>query len=375
MQNILFIHSSAELYGSDRSLYNIIKYLDKSKYTLHVLLPSNGPLAVELKKFPSVKVIIHDIAILRRKNLSFTGFFSYISSLHKSIRFIRDYIKKNEIHIVETNTAVTFPGAIAAKRERIVSLWHIREIIANKYENFFVSFVMNRYSDVIIANSRSTGNALKVNQNKVRIVYNAIEKSEADSEIIQRDSDSITIGMAGRINRWKGQKLFVDAAEQVLKKNSNVKFVIAGEAYTGELYLKEELIRYIKEKKLEKSIKLLGQVTDMSKFYRSIDIFVLPSIQPEPFGLVVIEAMKYSLPVIATNHGGPTEIISDGVDGFLVDYHEQSDMAKKMQMLIENEQLRRDIGKRARLKQIQQFSMSSVITALEAIYNEYDKHK
>ena len=48
----------------------------------------------------------------------------------------------------------------------------------------------------------------------------------------------------------------------------------------------------------------------------------------EPFGLVVIEAMEYGIPVIATNHGGPTEIITEGKDGFLVDYHKPDQMAE-----------------------------------------------
>ena len=67
-------------------------------------------------------------------------------------------------------------------------------------------------------------------------------------------------------------------------------------------------------KNLNNKVILLGQVDDMMSFYKGLDIFILPSIQPEPFGLVVIEAMNNKLPVVATNHGGPVEIIENKVN-------------------------------------------------------------
>ena len=100
-------------------------------------------------------------------------------------------------------------------------------------------------------------------------------------------------------------------AAKVVIENPNVEFLIAGDVYKGEEQIRIDLKEYIKERKMEQKTKLLGQVKDMNNFYSNIDIFILPSIQPEPFGLVVIEAMAKNLPVVATNHGGPVEIIED----------------------------------------------------------------
>lgn len=371
MTNVLFIHSSSELYGSDRSLLNIVKNIDRDEYNVHVILPCAGPLVEEMKKISNIKVNIFEVAVLRRKNLSIKGGLEYICNFNKSISYIKKYIKDYSIDIVDTNTAVVFPGAIAAKKLKKKSVWHIREIIKSNFENKVISSIMNKYADLIIANSKATGKALKVNPEKVRVVYNAVTDYEDTKDVIEKDR--ITIGMAGRINRWKGQKLFVDAAYIVHQSIPEARFKIAGEVYTGEDYIRDELVEHIKEKGLENCVQLLGQVNDMSLFYKSIDIFVLPSIQPEPFGLVVIEAMDYSLPVIATNHGGPTEIIDDGIDGYLVDFTTADEMAKKIIVLASDSNLRQKIGMKGKEKKAKNFSVKSMTQGVEKVFYEVMK--
>jgi glycosyltransferase involved in cell wall biosynthesis len=367
MKNILFIHSSSELYGSDRSLLNIVKNIDKTQYKIFVILPCFGPLVDEMKKIPGVSVEIFEVAILRRKNLSIIGAMKYIREFYVSYRYLKNYIRKNSISIVDTNTAVVFPGAIAAKHSNVKSVWHIREIIKNNFENRVISLVMNRYAHLIVANSKETGKALYVDQSKVRAIYNAVEEKENMAEI---PHSQLTVGMAGRINRWKGQKLFIDAAEIVHRVMPEVIFKVAGDAYKGEEQIRDEIIHYILKKHLENTVILLGQVNDMSDFYRNIDLFVLPSIQPEPFGLVVIEAMEYGLPVIATNHGGPTEIISNGIDGYLVDYQNAEQMANKIIELMSDKERRKRMGLKGKEKKRNCFSISEMVRGIENVFEE-----
>ncbi len=367
MFNILFIHSSSELYGSDRSLLNIVKNIDRTKYRIHVVLPCQGPLVDEMKKIQDVTVTIFEVAVLRRKNLSCKGLWSYSKSFMKSIRFIKKYIVVNQIDIVDTNTAVVFPGAIAAKWCKKKSVWHIREIINNKFENVVISHIMQKYSDLIIANSEATGKALKVGKSKVRVVYNAVENTNNGIKI---PHEKLIVGMAGRINRWKGQKLFIDMAELVYKQHPDALFLIAGDAYYGEEYLRIELEKYIKNKKMQDSIILLGQVNDMDTFYNNLDVFVLPSIQPEPFGLVVIEAMEHGLPVVATNHGGPVEIITNGVDGYLVPYTSQFQMAEKVNELLNDKNKRKEMGEKGIEKKQRRFSIDAMVNGVQDVFDE-----
>lgn len=365
-KHILFIHSSSELYGSDRSLLYLIKELDKIKYKITVLLPCDGPLVAELKKVDGVDIEIYEVAVLRRKNLSVRGMLRYCFDFASSYSYIKKMIKRQHIDVVYTNVAVVFPGAIAATLSKdCKSVWHIREIIKSKKERAIVSAIVNRFADVIIANSRATGDAICKNPSKLCIVYNAVDNKK--TAVTHEDKQRIVVGMAGRINRWKGQKLFVDMAEIVNKVRPSVVFLIAGSAYTGEEYLEEDLRHYIAEKGLSDTVQMLGQVNDMDDFYQSLDIFVLPSIQPEPFGLVVIEAMEKKVPVIATNHGGPVEIIRDGVDGYLVPFDNADAMAERCILLCDDWNLRKRIGDNAQDRKRSMFSLEKTVHGIEDV--------
>lgn len=366
MKNILFLHSSAELYGSDRSLLNIVKYIDKTKFKVFVILPDNGPLVDEMQKLEDVQVDVFELAVLRRKNISIWGGIEYTKQFVQSMRYLHKYNLNNRIDLIDTNTSVIFPGAVYAKFKKIKSVWHIREIIKSNIENKVISFVMNQFADLIAANSKSTGNELNVSTKKIRVVYNAVEEIEEKNLHAKGDF----IGMAGRINRWKGQKLFVDAAEKVHAIHPEVRFKIAGDVYQGEEHLKTELKKYIVDKHLENTIILEGQVDDMHAFYESLSIFVLPSIQPEPFGLVVIEAMEHKVPVIATNHGGPVEIIDHGENGFLVDYKEADEMAERITQLLDDRDLKEQIGQAGFEKKREIFSVSHMVRRIENVFEE-----
>ena len=383
MNNIVFLHSSSELYGSDRSLLNLVKNLDKDKFNITVILPEDGPLVDKINRFDNVEVIINELVVLRRKNLSLSGMSQYFIMLIKSIKFINNLIKEKNIDIVYTNTSVIFAGGISAKLCKVKSIWHIREIIKSKYERFIVSRIVNTFSDYIIANSKATAEAISKNKDKVKVIYNAIdiEKDinleyidEAYNEVaatVVRSNKKIKVGMAGRINRWKGQKLFVDMAKLISQENDNVEFLIAGNVYKGEDYILDDLKEYILESGVKDKIGLLGQVDNMNSFYKNIDIFILPSIQPEPFGLVVIEAMNNKLPVVATNHGGPVEIIDNNIDGFLVDYKDAKEMAQVVNKLIKDKELRSYIAANAERKVKEKFNVSRYVDEISCILEEF----
>jgi glycosyltransferase involved in cell wall biosynthesis len=335
-----------------------------------VLLPCHGPLSEALKETQGVEVFIAGVAVLRRKNLSVRGFIRYMKELFASYRYIKMLIKTHAIDVVYTNTGVVFPGAIAARHSGIKSVWHVREIFLHRMENLLISAVMDRYADIIIANSQATARAIRVDQGKVRVVYNAIEHGSSLVLPQGRRSAHPTVGMAGRINRWKGQKLFVDAAVLVHNRCPEAVFQIAGDAYVGEEHLATDLQAYIHAKGLDDHIRLLGRVEDMEAFYADLDVFVLPSIQPEPFGLVAIEAMERGVPVVATNHGGPTEIIEDGVDGFLVDADSPERMAERIIALLSDASLRERIGQAGRRKRRERFSIETMLVGIQGTLNE-----
>jgi glycosyltransferase involved in cell wall biosynthesis len=129
--------------------------------------------------------------------------------------------------------------------------------------------------------------------------------------------------MFSRISHWKGQKYFIEAIN-LLKDNpefENMEFWIIGDAIMGteEEKYKKYIIELINNYDLSDNIKLFGFIENPIEYMQNIDILVLPSIYPEPFGRVIVEAMLLNKVVIATNMGGAKEIIEHNNSGFLVE--------------------------------------------------------
>jgi glycosyltransferase involved in cell wall biosynthesis len=104
----------------------------------------------------------------------------------------------------------------------------------------------------------------------------------------------------------------------------------------------------------------------MQAWCRSL-IALAPSIWPEPFGIVVLEAMSAGRPVIATRMGGLTDIVVDGQTGLLVPPHDPAALEQAMRMLLENPELRQQMGRAGKIR-LKQFSASQVVPRIEATY-------
>lgn len=134
------------------------------------------------------------------------------------------------------------------------------------------------------------------------------------------------IGIVGRLQRWKGMHTLVEAMPKVLHKHPDAHCVIVG----GKHELEPDYLDYVKERisalKLEDQVILAGLQRNVPEWMQAMDVFVHAS-DNEPFGIVIIEAMALGKPVIAGDVGGPTEIITDGVNGLLTPYEDAEALA------------------------------------------------
>jgi L-malate glycosyltransferase len=147
-------------------------------------------------------------------------------------------------------------------------------------------------------------------------------------------NDQFVVGIVGRIEKPKGQYQVIEAVAKL--KEFNIKAIVVGSAME-ENYL-EELKFKIKELEIEDKVIFIGFTKDVAEHMQLFDVNVLAT-EHETFGLVVIEAMANRVAMIATNKGGPLEIIKNGVDGLLYDGTSE-DLAKKIESLVKDETLR-----------------------------------
>ncbi|MCW8196176.1 glycosyltransferase family 4 protein [Proteobacteria bacterium 005FR1] len=176
-----------------------------------------------------------------------------------------------------------------------------------------------------------------------------------------------TVGIFGRIVRWKGQKEFIEAAA-IVAEHWDVKFFVIGETTDGEEAYWSQVLKTVEDLGLEDRIVFTGYVEKVYDYYALMDVVVHASIKPEPFGRVVLEAMSEGKPVIASTLGGPKEFINDGENGLLVDPMDKALLAKRILEVIRNPQLAEGLGCAARKKIEQFFSRQEYGKRMEALY-------
>ena len=168
----------------------------------------------------------------------------------------------------------------------------------------------------------------------LRRIYNPIEIG--NGEDICYNMKSKIIISAGTLNYNKGFDMLIDVAKIVLKKHNDWRWVVCGE---GEE--RKRLEEKIEKNNLTENLILKGNVSNIEEYYRKSAIFVLTS-RTEGFGLVLTEAKKEGLPCVSFRcPAGPSEIILDGINGYLLDCFDIEQMAEKINQLIVNQDIRK----------------------------------
>lgn len=162
------------------------------------------------------------------------------------------------------------------------------------------------------------------------VMHNAVDLSDAievTPQVNLAQKDKIILGVIGRLDPTKGFSHAIRAL-----KNLDEKFILK---IAGSGPFDNELKKITKELNLENRVEFLGWVEKKS-FFKSIDIFIFPS-DEEPFGLVLLEAMKYGKPTIVRNVDGPREIIRDGIDALM--FSDPSQIPELVTKLVRDEKL------------------------------------
>ena len=188
---------------------------------------------------------------------------------------------------------------------------------------------------------------------KVQRIYLGVEENKIDKErveILRKEyglAESFVVGIVGRIEKGKGQYKVLEAVSML--KEMDVKVVVVG-SFMSEGY-ERELRKLTQDLGIASKVIFTGFTKEVHEHIKLFDVNVLAT-ENETFGLVVIEAMINQVPMIATNRGGPLEIIDDGVDGLLFDGTSE-DLAQKIELYYKDKTLVEKIQKNA-LKKVQE---------------------
>jgi len=155
------------------------------------------------------------------------------------------------------------------------------------------------------------------------------------------------VGIVGRLQRWKGIHVFIDALAKVRTAHPDVVGAIVGGKHPFEPEYSESLRRQIDQRGLSDAIMMPGFQTNIAEWMHAFDVFVHAS-DREPFGLVVVEAMAMGLPVVASDAAGPTEIITEGVDGLFAPFEDDAALADQIRRYLDHPAWAVSVGTLAR---------------------------
>ena len=180
----------------------------------------------------------------------------------------------------------------------------------------------------------------------------------------------LAIGIFGRVTHWKGQKEFLRAALQVLQRFPRLKVYVVGDASDGDPKYFDECRAIARSSAFADQIEFTGLVTEVAVYYRKCTVVVHASIEPEPFGMVLIEAMAEARPVVASTLGATSEIIQDGVEGYLVDPRDPQAMVERISTLLANPSLAADMGLKGYNKVLTHYDPTGGARRFERLYME-----
>jgi len=303
----------------------------------------------------------------------------------KSLFEIRSLIKDFKPDLIHLNsTKISILGSIAPKlllkKSKIVYTahgWVFNEDLNTIKKNFYkileryTAFLKNKILTVSEFDKK-TALQLGIKKEKLKTIYNGIKslqlktREDARSTLskhlnIKIKSDDFLIGSIGNLYKNKGFGYLLNSIKQVLSENYNLKLVIIGE---GEK--REQLMRIIKEEKLEKNVFLSGKIDNASALLSAFDIYVNSSIK-EGLSYTILEAMQAKIPIIVTNAGGNPEMIEDGINGFVAEKKDIDDIANKIINLLQNKN-KADLFALNSQEKLKQFSLDLMVGKTFNIY-------
>lgn len=372
-ENILFIDHASAIGGAENSLLLMLQHLDRSQWQPH-LACANGRLA---QASQSLNIPTHLISLPRlRRSRQFSH------DWHVGSSAISKLAKQLDAKILHANTVrAAIYTAPAAKTARGPFLWHMRDfwlsesrpnrLWVDRWGKRFLCLAATR----VIANSQATSRHLPC-AGKTAVLLNAIDIARFDPTMdgrTLRQQFNIplnipVVGMVGRLRPWKGQHRFIQMAAQVSQQMPKAHFLITGGSPFGvaDGYA-VELRELVTKTGLDTRLTFTGHLDDVRPALAAMDVFIHPG-DPEPFGLVNIEAMAMNKPVVAFAHGALPEIVVDGETGLLMQPDDVDVLATAVLNLLHHPEKARKMGQNGRHRVETHFNINQYMRKLDALY-------
>jgi glycosyltransferase involved in cell wall biosynthesis len=382
LRRILYIEDAPAVGGSAVCLEELVRGLDGSRFEPFVLFAFDLPAraAFEAAGVPNATVAAirglpepalpedRETLVPRLKRLApyrlLWSLKAYARVERADARRLAEWMTRERFDIVHANNSLTanLTAIVAASRAGVPVVSHQR--------GYFVPTAFQRYAARRVARflcvSRSVADhyaARGLRRDRILTVYDGIDVASLRPRI-GPPRERFVIGWAGRLVEWKGPSVFVDAAEMILARRSDLDFVIAG----GGPDLPGLRERLDGSALLGDRVRLAGYRSDAREIIAGCDVFVNSSTKPEPLGHSALEAMAFGIPVVASACGGLVEVVAHETSGLLVEPGNARALADALLRLLGDGDLRGRLGIEGRRRAERIFGLDRHVKTIEGVY-------
>lgn len=397
---MLFLNPSGQLGGAERSLIDILESLrsESPPLDLHLLTSAEGPLVQRIREtglevtvlpLPSAVARLGDGGKPTRRN----GLFGYAVGLVRWMRAVppligylarlRRAVRRIAPDVIHSNGfKMHILGIGAAGGTPVV--WHVHDFIAHRPMMARVLRTLAGRCGAAIANSRAVQAEIEDICGPVLPVYlcyNAVdlERFSPSGPVLDLDElagfgpadpGTVRVGFVGTFAWWKGHLTFLDALSRLSGELPFRAYIIGGPVYEteGSQHSLEDLRARTRDLGLADRVAFTGFVDDADAAIRYLDVVVHASTRPEPFGLVIAEAMACGRPVIISSAGGAAELVTLEETGLGHRPGDVTGLVMALDRLLRHEPLRKQLGEAARESAISRFDRRRLPGDLVPIY-------
>lgn len=290
-------------------------------------------------------------------------------------------VRRRRFSLIHCNNFDNFEGMLPAWLFGVPCLLHAHGLVSRA--GLLSRWLEGRLEPPVVAISKVVGDTVRtsgVPQERIHVLYNPAEHPRDASsvdpepgELFRKDldipNDAVLVGIVGRVVSWKGQREFVLACLQAFPRVPDLHAVVVGSGADFDDGYLESVKKLARASSYAERIHFTGFLQDTSSVYAALDVLVHASIEPEPFGLVITEAMVHGVPVIAASSGAPVEFIKENETGFLRDPTDPVALSNSITELALDPGLRARIGLAGRQSAFLAFDCGAYAREFERLYD------
>jgi glycosyltransferase involved in cell wall biosynthesis len=379
---VLYVNHTAEVSGAERSLLSLLAGLPD---TVHARAAApRGPLVAAVEDLGvSVSPIAGTAGSLRLHPLHTPRALAEMSLAASQVHRAARLHGADLVHANSIRAGIVLGLARPSAAATVV---HVRDCLPPGPVTTATMRLIAATATAVVANSRYTARSVRASAPgaRVEVVHNPVDLERWDPARIDRAGARARLGGAGerrvlmgvvaQLSPWKGQATAIEALKLLRQEGvdahllliGSAKFVARSTRFDNTAYVASLRAR-VADAGLEDRVSWLGEREDIPELMRALDVLLLPS-NEEPFGRALIEAMALGVPVLATDVGGPPEIIEDGREGYLLSPHEPIAWARAVRRIVESPDRGVEMGCAGRRRVEREFTVGHHVTAMLRVY-------